>query len=106
MALTPPQQRAIAWVNGPLLLVGAPGSGKTEVLARRVARLAAGGLGPERVLVVASNPATAQRLTRRVESLLEGPYEELWIGTWETTAERLLREHAEAAGLDPFFGVV
>ena len=29
-----------------------------------------------------------------------------WIETWEATAERLLREHAEAAGLDPFFGVV
>jgi DNA helicase-2/ATP-dependent DNA helicase PcrA len=106
MDLTPPQQRAIAWENGPLLLVGAPGSGKTEVLARRVARLAADGPGAERVLVIASTRATARRLTRRVESLLDGPYEELRIDTWEATAERLLREHAEAAGLDPFFGVV
>ena len=106
MDLTPPQQRAIAWENGPLLLIGAPGSGKTEVLARRVARLAADGPGPERVLVIASTRATAQRLTSRVESLLDGPYEELRIDTWEATAERLLREHAEAAGLDPFFGVV
>src|SRR5215207_6528925 len=106
MDMTPPQRRAIAWEDGPLLLVGAPGSGKTEVLARRVARLAMGGLGPERVLVVTSTRATAQRLIRRVESLLDGPYEELRIGTWEATAERLLREHAEAAGLDPFFGVV
>ena len=106
MDLTPPQQRAIAWESGPLLLVGAAGSGKTEVLARRVARLAAEGLGPERVIVLTSTRATAVRLRRRVEALLEGPYEELWIDTWEAIAERLLREHAEAAGLDPFFGVV
>ena len=106
MDLTPPQQRAIAWEDGPLLLLGSARTGKTEVLARRVARLAAEGLGPERVLVLASTRATAQRLTRRVESLLEGPYEELWIGTWEAIAERLLREYAEAAGLDPFFDVV
>ncbi len=106
MDLTPPQQRAVGWESGPLLLVGAPGSGKTEVLARRVARLAEEGLGPERVIVLTSTRATAQRLRRRVESLLTGPYEELWVGTWEANAERLLREHAEAAGLDPFFGVV
>ena len=106
MDLTPPQQRAVGWEDGPLLLVGAPGSGKTEVLARRVARLAEEGLGPERVIVLTSTRATAQRLRRRVESLLTGPYEELWVDTWEAIAERLLREHAEAAGLDPFFGVV
>jgi superfamily I DNA/RNA helicase/RecB family exonuclease len=104
--LTPPQQRAIAWDNGPLLLIGTPGSGKTEVLARRVARLAGEGVGPEQAIVLAATRATAQRLQRRVESLLDGPYEELWIGTWESIAERLLREHSEAAGLDPFFGVV
>src|SRR3954469_618074 len=106
MDLTPPQQRAVDWENGPLLLVGAPGSGKSEVLARRVARLAEKGIGPERVIVLTSTRATAQRLRRRVEALLTGPYEELWVDTWEANAERLLREHAEPAGLDPFFGVV
>jgi DNA helicase-2/ATP-dependent DNA helicase PcrA len=103
---TPPQQRAIAWEKGPLLLIGRAGSGKSEVLARRVARLAADGLGPERVIVLTSTRAAAGRLRSRVEALLEGPYEELWVGTWESIAERLLREHFEAAGLDPFFEVV
>ncbi len=106
MDLTPPQQRAVAWESGPLLLLGAAGSGKTEVLARRVARLAAEGVGPERVLVLTSTRANAERLRRRVEALLDGPYEELWVGTWESIVERLLREHAEAAGIDPFFAVV
>ena len=36
----------------------------------------------------------------------EGPFEELWIGSWDTIGERLLREHSEAAGLDPFFDVL
>ena len=92
--------------RGPLLVLGAAGTGKTEVLARRLARLAAEGTGPERVLVIGSTRATARRLRERAEALLEGPFEELWIGTWETIGERLLREHAEAAGLDPFFDVL
>ena len=104
--MTPPQQRAVDWEGGPLRLLGPPGSGKTEVLARRVARLAVEGVGAERALVLTSTRANGRRLRRRVEALLEEPYEELWIGTWESVAERLLREHCSEAGLDPFFGVV
>jgi DNA helicase-2/ATP-dependent DNA helicase PcrA len=106
MELTPPQERAVAWDQGPLLVLGPAGSGKSEVLARRLARIAAQGLGPERVLVLTSTRANARRLERRVEALLSGSYEELWIGTWEEVAERLLREHSEAAGLGPFFEVL
>ena len=50
---------------------------------------------PERVLVFASTRATAERLRARVESLLDGSYEELWIGTWDEIGERLLREHSD-----------
>jgi len=106
MELTPPQERAVAWEKGPLWLLGAAGSGKSEVLARRLARLAADGTGPENVLVLTSTRAAARGLEGRVEGLLDGAYEELWVGTWETIAERLLREHSEAAGLGPFFEVL
>lgn len=91
---------------GAMLLVGAAGTGKTELLARRLAELAAAGTGPERVLVIGSTRATARRLRERSEAMLQGPFEELWIGSWDTLGERLLREHSEAAGLDPFFDVL
>jgi superfamily I DNA/RNA helicase/RecB family exonuclease len=106
LALAEAQERAVHHGDGPLLLLGAAGSGKTEALARRLARLAAGGIGPERVLVLATTAATARRLRERAEALLDDAYEELWIGSWETLGERLLREHATAAGLDPFFDVL
>jgi DNA helicase II / ATP-dependent DNA helicase PcrA len=104
--LTPTQERLIGHGEGPLLVLGEAGTGKSEAQARRLARLAAEGVGPERVLVLVSTRATAQRLRSRVEALLDRPYEELWIGAWETVGERLLREHSDAAGLDPFFDVV
>jgi DNA helicase-2/ATP-dependent DNA helicase PcrA len=103
---TPAQERAIGHGEGPLLLLGEAGTGKSETLARRLARLATARVGPERVLVLVAARASARRLRRRVEALLDGPYEELWVGTWEALGERLLREHSDAAGLDPFFGVV
>jgi len=99
-------ERVLRHGEGPILLNGAAGTGKTELLARRLARLAARGTGPERVLVIGSTRATARRLRERSEALIEGPFEELWIGSWDTLGERLLREHCEAAGLDPFFDVL
>ena len=106
LALAEPQERVVRHGDGPLLLVGGAGTGKTEALARRLARLSASGVEPERVLVLASTPATARRLRERAEALLGDAYAELWIGTWETLGERLLREQATAAGLDPFFDVL
>src|SRR6186997_807613 len=100
------RERAIAHGAGPLLVLGAAGTGKTELLARRLARLAERGVAPERVLVIGSTRATARRLRERGEALLEGPFEELWIGSWDAVGERLLRDHSEAAGLDPFFDVL
>ncbi len=106
LATVEAQQRAVCHRGGPALLVGGPATGKTEALARRLARLAAAGTGPERVLVLTATAATASRLGERVEALLSGPFEELWIGEWDALGERILREHATAAGLDPFFDVL
>ncbi|MEX2448561.1 MAG: ATP-dependent DNA helicase [Solirubrobacterales bacterium] len=106
LALADAQERAIRHRDGPLLLSGEAGTGKTEVLARRFQSLVEGGTSPGRILVLAATRATAARLRSKVEALLDGPYEELWIGTWEGLCERLLREHSSAAGLDPFFDVL
>ena len=106
LALADAQERAIAHREGPLLLIGEAGTGKTEVVARRFESLVAEATAAERILVFASTRAGAQRLRGRVETLLDRPLEELWIDTWEKLCERLLREHAIAAGLDPFFDVL
>src|SRR3954468_4565875 len=100
------RQRAIEHGEGPLVVVGAPGTGKTELLARRLAQLVAAGTRPESILLIAAGRTTAARLRGRCEALLTGSYEELWIGSWDAIGERLLREYSEEAGLDPFFDVL
>ncbi len=100
------RMRAAAHVDGPLLMLGAAGTGKSELLARRLADLAAAGTAAERILVFGARRTTARRLRDHCEALLDGPYEELWVGSWDELGERLLREHSEAAGLDPFFDVL
>jgi DNA helicase-2/ATP-dependent DNA helicase PcrA len=100
------RQRAVEHEAGPLLVVGAPGTGKTELLAHRLAHLLEAGARPEGVLMVSSNRTSAGRLRARCEALLPGSFEELWIGSWDAICERLLREYSEEAGLDPFFDVL
>jgi DNA helicase-2/ATP-dependent DNA helicase PcrA len=106
LALAEAQERAVRHGDGSLLLVGAPGTGKTEALARRFALLIGSGVEPDRVLAFASHRATARNLRARVEELLGGSGTELWVGTWDEIGERLLRDYAIAAGLDPFFDVL
>jgi DNA helicase-2/ATP-dependent DNA helicase PcrA len=104
--LTDAQRRVAAHGAGALLVVGPAGSGRTEALARRLARLVDDGVPPESVMVLTRSRAAADRMRARASSVVGLPYEELWISTYEAAAERLLREHALEAGLDPFFATV
>ncbi len=75
------RRRPIEHHEGPLLVLGAPGTGKTELLAQRLAHLvgpaADPDLRPERVLMISSGHTTAGRLRERCEALVEGSFEEL-----------------------------
>ncbi|MGZ5419484.1 MAG: PD-(D/E)XK nuclease family protein [Solirubrobacterales bacterium] len=94
------QQRVVSHGSGPLILTGVAGSGRTEALALRLATLTGAG---ERALVLTSSHAAAERIRARAELMIEGSFEELSVHTHRDGAEILLREHCEAAGIDPFF---
>ena len=95
--------RALGLSSGPALVRGPAGSGRTELLARRVAALVADGVPVERIAVLTQTAANRARLRERIAELLSGSFEEVWIETWPGFAERLLREYALEAGIDPFF---
>ncbi len=98
--LSEQQQAVVAHTEGPLLVLGTAGSGRTEALARRLGRLVGEGRRP---LVLSRSTAAANRISRRAEETIETPYEELVVHTHPAAAARILREHATEAELDPFF---
>jgi DNA helicase II / ATP-dependent DNA helicase PcrA len=104
--LTEAQRLVAEHGEGALIVRGGAGSGRSEALAARLAALVRRGERPERVLVITRSRAARARLRRRADELLPLPREELWVHTYEGAAERLLRENAADAGLDPFFTTV
>ncbi|MGI9094170.1 MAG: ATP-dependent helicase, partial [Thermoleophilaceae bacterium] len=101
--LTDSQLEAVIHPGGPLLVVGAAGTGKTCVLERRFAWLVEQGVPADRVLALALTEPAATEMRERIEGLIEPPYEELHVGTVRSFCSRLLRDEALEAGLDPDF---
>src|SRR4051812_9212957 len=94
------QEDVVTHGDGPVLVLGLAGTGRTEALARRLARLVTEG---ERALVLTRSVAAARRVRTRAEASIETAYEELVVHTHPVAAARLLREHATEAEIDPFF---
>ncbi|MFN8149976.1 MAG: ATP-dependent DNA helicase [Solirubrobacterales bacterium] len=89
--------------DGPVLVLGAAGTGRTELIADRVAALASAGAGTGRITVLTQSAANRAHLRDRITELSAVSHEEVEIETWPRLAERLLRDYALEAGLDPFF---
>ena len=104
--LTEPQRRAAAFAGGTVIIRGPAGTGRSEALAGRLAVLAGSVDAADRMLVITRSPAARAHLRRRADALLPVDRSEPWVHTYEEAAERLLREHAGEAGLDPFFATV
>jgi len=105
--LNPPQREAVEAIDGPLLILAGAGSGKTRVLVHRIAWLIqVEHVSPMAVLAVTFTNKAANEMRGRVEQLLQIPSAGLWIGTFHGICHRILRLHADEAGLDANFQIL
>jgi DNA helicase-2/ATP-dependent DNA helicase PcrA len=120
-SLNPEQRAAVEHDIGvdagavrPLLVIAGAGSGKTNTLAHRVARLIQGGFDPQRILLLTFSRRAATEMTHRAGSVLarvmglrasQAPASLPWAGTFHSIGARLLREYAGRIGLDKSFTI-
>ena len=106
-ALNDKQREAVEATEGPLLVLAGAGTGKTRVLTARLAHITVSGRAwPGQILAVTFTNKAAREMRDRVAALIGGAVEGLWIGTFHALAARILRRHAEAAGLRPDFTIL
>jgi DNA helicase-2/ATP-dependent DNA helicase PcrA len=104
-SLNPVQRQAVQATKGPVLVLAGAGSGKTRVIAHRIAwLLGVEGVNPRHVLAVTFTNKAAGEMRRRVEDLvLPAGIRPPLIATFHATCVRILRERAKLVGLSPSF---
>ena len=103
--LNPEQRAAVLHGAGPLLVLAGAGSGKTRVIAHRIARLVETGADPRTIVAVTFTNKAAEEMRQRVAKLL-GTFVRIgFVGTFHSWSLRFLRRNAAAAGVSPRFSI-
>jgi hypothetical protein len=99
--LNPVQQEAVLHVDGPLLVLAGAGSGKTRVIAQRIAYLVARGVDPRQILAVTFTNKAAGEMAQRVAAILAsrpGGGRPPLVATFHSTCARVLRSEIHHLG--------
>lgn len=101
------QKEAVTTTEGPLLIIAGAGTGKTMVVARRVAYIIAKKLAkPAEILALTFTDKAAQEMEERVDILVPYGWIDTWISTFHAFGDRVLRDHALEIGLSGDFRII
>ena len=101
------QRVAVESLDGPVLVLAGAGTGKTRVLTTRLGHLLFSRRAqPYQLLAVTFTNKASREMKSRVEALIGGVAEGLWLGTFHSLGARILRRHAELIGLRSNFTIL
>jgi DNA helicase-2/ATP-dependent DNA helicase PcrA len=101
--LTPSQQKAVFHIEGPLLVLAGPGSGKTRVITYRIAALIDSGIQPYNICAITFTNKAAEEMRQRAVAL--GACVGAHISTFHSLCVRILRRYGDKARIKPNFSI-
>ncbi len=97
------QRTAVLHVDGPLLILAGPGSGKTRVVTHRIAHLLEQGVHARQILALTFTNKAASEMRNRAQVLAPG--QPVWVSTFHRFGARMLREFGELVGVSQNFTI-
>ena len=100
--LNPAQLEAVNHIDGPMLVLAGPGSGKTRVVTHRIANLIQHGIAPRHILAMTFTNKAAQEMQSRVEQQIygNGISGRVWVSTFHKFCAWQIRKHGQLVGLN------
>lgn len=99
------QRQAVEHMDGPVMVIAGPGSGKTRVLTYRIAHLIHQGVAPWKILTLTFTNKAAREMKERIERVVGERARSVWAGTFHSLFARILRVEAEALGFPKNFTI-
>ena len=99
------QRQAVEHIEGPLMVIAGPGSGKTRVLTYRIAHLINQGVQPYRILALTFTNKAAREMKERIWHVVGPPADKVWAGTFHSIFARILRVEAPKIGYPSDFTI-
>ncbi|MBN2119757.1 MAG: ATP-dependent helicase [Candidatus Omnitrophica bacterium] len=105
--LNPQQKEAVIHTDGPLLVIAGAGTGKTQIITKRIAYLiTAKKARPSQILALTFTDKAADQMQERVDILVPYGFVDAWLSTFHSFGDKVLRENALEIGLDPDFQIL
>lgn len=99
------QRQAVTNINGPVMIVAGPGSGKTRVLTYRIAHMIQNGVEPFSIMSLTFTNKAAAEMRHRIEKVIGGEARNIFMGTFHSVFARLLRVDAPKIGYPSNFTI-
>ncbi len=100
------QRKAVEHIEGAVMVIAGPGSGKTRVLTYRIAHIIKQGNRPYRILALTFTNKSAREMKERIQKIVgEQAAKQLWMGTFHSIFARILRVEAEKIGYPSNFTI-
>lgn len=99
------QKDAVTTLDGPVLVIAGPGSGKTRVLTYRIAHILQSGVSADRILSLTFTNKAAREMQERIQSVVGTSANGIWAGTFHSLFSRILRMEAHHIGYPTSFTI-